>query len=94
MQSTPVLKRIGLSLLVSCCALLFASCEGQENTPDAYSVQYTDTSVVFTVNGAMFTLIKVEGGTFAVRSRREDQLGQMNLDALVKKLQEDVDNKI
>ena len=64
MQSTPVLKRIGLSLLVSCCALLFASCEGQQNTPDTYSVQYTDTSVVFTVNGAMFTLIKVEGGTF------------------------------
>ena len=37
---------------------------------------------------------EVEGGTFAVRSRREDQLGQMDLEALVKKLQEDVDNKI
>lgn len=64
MQSTPVLKRIGLSLLVSCCALLFASCEGPQNTPDTYSVQYTDTSVVFTVNGATFTMVKVEGGTF------------------------------
>ena len=37
---------------------------------------------------------EVESGKFAVRSRREDQLGQMDLEALVKKLQEDVDNKI
>ncbi len=47
-----------------CCALFFASCEGPQNTPDTYSVQYTDTSVVFTVNGATFTMVKVEGGTF------------------------------
>ena len=37
---------------------------------------------------------ELETGSFSVRSRREDQLGQMDFDTLVKKLQEDVDNKI
>lgn len=37
---------------------------------------------------------EMESGTFSVRSRREDQLGAMDLDTLVKKLQEEVDNKI
>ncbi len=33
-------------------------------------------------------------GTMAIRSRREDQLGQMNLETFVKKLQSDLENKI
>ncbi len=37
---------------------------------------------------------ELETGSFSVRSRREDQLGLMDFDTLVKKLQEDVDNKI
>lgn len=37
---------------------------------------------------------EMETNGFAVRSRREDQLGVMDFDSLVKKLQEDVENKI
>lgn len=54
-----------------CCALFFASCEGSQNTPDTYSVQYTDSSVVFMVNGATFTMVKVEGGTFEMGATAE-----------------------
>ncbi|OQA87413.1 MAG: Threonine--tRNA ligase [Lentisphaerae bacterium ADurb.Bin242] len=37
---------------------------------------------------------EMESGTFAVRSRREDQLGQMDLATFMKKLKNDVDNKL
>jgi threonyl-tRNA synthetase len=35
-----------------------------------------------------------EAGTVSVRSRREDQLGEMNLKELSEKLLSDIDNKI
>ncbi|MBO4633386.1 MAG: threonine--tRNA ligase [Lentisphaeria bacterium] len=37
---------------------------------------------------------EMEANSFAVRSRREDQLGQMNLETFAEKLQNDVDNKL
>lgn len=37
---------------------------------------------------------EMQSGTFAIRSRREDQLGQMNLETFAKKLQNDIDNKL
>jgi len=37
---------------------------------------------------------EMESGTFAVRSRREDQLGQMSLESFLKKLQDELDKKL
>ena len=37
---------------------------------------------------------EMEEGSFAVRSRREDQLGQMNLETFAEKLKNDIDNKL
>ena len=37
---------------------------------------------------------EMQSGTFAIRSRREDQLGQMDLETFAKKLQNDIDNKL
>jgi threonyl-tRNA synthetase len=36
---------------------------------------------------------EMESNTFAVRSRREDQLGQMTLESFLKKLQDELDKK-
>ncbi len=37
---------------------------------------------------------EMENGTYAIRSRREDQLGQLSLESFLKKLQEELDNKL
>jgi threonyl-tRNA synthetase len=37
---------------------------------------------------------EMSANQFAVRSRREDQLGQMDLETFAKKLQNDIDNKL
>jgi len=37
---------------------------------------------------------ELESKTVSVRSRREDQLGEMSVDALIQKIQSDIDNKI
>lgn len=37
---------------------------------------------------------EMQNNTFSIRSRREDQLGEMDLATFVKKLQNDVENKL
>ena len=37
---------------------------------------------------------EMEEGSFSIRSRREDQLGNMDLESFAKKLQSDIDNKL
>ena len=37
---------------------------------------------------------EMQSGTFAIRSRREDQLGQMDLATFAEKLKNDIDNKL
>ena len=49
----------------------FLSCKDKDETVKTYSVQYTDTSVVFNVKGAVFTMILVEGGTFEMGATEE-----------------------
>ena len=53
-------------------ALLFSlSCEKVENVQKTYDVNYTDTTIVFSVNGSVFTMVLVEGGTFEMGATME-----------------------
>lgn len=69
MRLSPVKYTIGLFLLLV--AFLTAACEPQDVTPGQYVVHTTDTSFVFNVKGAVFTMVLVEGGTFEMGATEE-----------------------
>lgn len=59
--------------LIICIATscLIASCKKKDIRPKTYDVQYTDTSVVFKINDAAFTMVLVDGGTFEMGATKE-----------------------
>ena len=53
-------------------ALVFLiSCKDKDNNQITYDIQYTDTTVVFSINDAVFTMILVDGGTFEMGATAE-----------------------
>lgn len=58
-----------LSSVVLTTLVLFSCTKEDDLHP--YDIQYTDTTVVFTVNGAVFTMVLVEGGTFEMGATEE-----------------------
>lgn len=67
-----IVRFLMLSFVVFTTLILF-SCK-KENALHPYDIQYTDTTVVFTVNGAVFTMILVEGGSFEMGATEEQGL--------------------
>ena len=65
--------------IVSCWVLLSVvftsiflfSCKKENVVDNVYDIQYTDTTVVINVKGAVFTMILVEGGTFEMGATEE-----------------------
>ena len=60
-----------LLLLTSCLLLLLTSCRKEGFDPNDHEIQYGDSTVVISVNGAVFTMILVEGGTFRMGATEE-----------------------
>lgn len=62
-------------LLFLCAVILLhailQSCEKIEDFGVTYDIQYTDTTVVITANGSVFTMVLVEGGTFEMGATEE-----------------------
>lgn len=57
-------------------AVVFASvfmfsCKKEVFIDNVYDVQYTDSTIVFDINGAVFTMVLVEGGTFEMGATAE-----------------------
>ena len=59
-------------LSVAFAVILLFSCKKEVFVGKTYSVQYTDTTVVFTINNdVVFTMVLVEGGTFEMGATAE-----------------------
>lgn len=59
-----------LVLVVFMSAFMF-SCKKIEINEKTYDIHHTDTTVVCTVNGSVFTMVLVEGGTFVMGATEE-----------------------
>lgn len=68
--------------VVRCCILFaavlvsvaVASCKDEDEPLKPYEIQYADGAIHFTVRGASFTMIRVEGGTFEMGATSEQGL--------------------
>lgn len=52
-------------------SMILFSCKKENVVDNVYDIQYTDTTVVINVKGAVFTMILVEGGTFEMGATEE-----------------------
>lgn len=52
-------------------SVALSSCKKDDFGPNTYNIQYGDSTVVITVNGSVFTMILVEGGTFEMGATEE-----------------------
>ena len=63
--------RFGILLSVVFTSIFLFSCKKENVVDNVYDIQYTDTTVVINVKGAVFTMILVEGGTFEMGATEE-----------------------
>ena len=63
--------RFWILLSVVFTSIFLFSCKKENVVDNVYDIQYTDTTVVINVKGAVFTMILVEGGTFEMGATEE-----------------------
>jgi len=69
MQNNIVRFRVLLSIVFI--SMILFSCKKENIVDNVYDIQYTDTTVVINVKGAVFTMILVDGGTFEMGATAE-----------------------
>lgn len=63
--------RLGILFFTFIISFSFFSCKKENIVKHVYDVQYTDSTVIFSVNDVAFTMILVEGGTFEMGATEE-----------------------